>query len=165
MEPSTTAALPVRSPALRWHCISGCGACCRLDPEQRPEALEALSPSQRQAYLGLVGADGWCIHYDSGGRRCRIYADRPDFCQVSNLIQLFGAQAADDSSGGTTDGNALAIACCLQQIRSEYGGRSRVMKRFQSAHRARRVSAEPASAEPANAEPVHTLLRLPRRQP
>lgn len=106
----------------RWQCIGGCGACCRLDPAQRPEALDALSPAQRQTYLAMVGEDGWCIHYDSGGRRCRIYAGRPDFCQVANLIGLFGAESSD--------GDALAIACCLQQIRSEYGGRSRVMKRF-----------------------------------
>lgn len=125
MEPSTAAAMPSPTQALRWQCISGCGACCRLDPEQRPEALAALNPSQRQAYLALVGADGWCIHFDSGGRRCRIYAERPDFCQVANLMTLFGASGSD--------GDALAIHCCEQQIRSEYGGRSTVMKRFRRA--------------------------------
>jgi hypothetical protein len=105
-----------------WTCIAGCGACCRLDPEQRQEALAALSAEQREQYLALVGPDGWCRHYDSGGRRCRVYDGRPDFCRVSNLTSLFGAegQAADD----------LAIACCKQQIRSEYGGRGRVMRRF-----------------------------------
>lgn len=117
-------------PGPRWQCIEGCGACCRLDPAQRPEALEALSPGQRQAYLALVGNDGWCIHYDSGGRRCRIYADRPDFCQVANLITLFGSGHDGADQEGHVSGDALAIACCLQQIRSEYGGRSRVMKRF-----------------------------------
>ncbi len=86
------------SRAAHWECISGCGACCRLDPGQRPEALEALSEEQRHAYLALVGADGWCIHYDTGGRRCRIYADRPDFCRVENLVRLFfaGASAAGE---------------------------------------------------------------------
>lgn len=119
-----------------WQCIGGCGACCRLDPSQRPEALDALSPQQRQTYLAMVGEDGWCIHYDSGGRRCRIYADRPDFCQVANLIQLFGRETNAPSHGAEAiDGDGLAIACCLQQIRSEYGGRSRVMKRFQRALR------------------------------
>ncbi len=119
--------MPSSSQAERWCCISGCGACCRLDPAQRPEALAALSPSQRQAYLALVAADGWCIHYDSGGRRCRIYEHRPDFCQVANLMALFGA-AGDHAE-------TLAIQCCSQQIRSEYGGRSTVMKRFQRAIR------------------------------
>jgi Fe-S-cluster containining protein len=62
------------------------------------------------------------VHFDTGSRRCRIYADRPDFCRVHNLIGLFG--------GTATDADALAIACCRQQIRSEYGGRGRVMRRF-----------------------------------
>lgn len=106
----------------RWTCISGCGCCCRLDPEQRPEALEALSASQREQYLAMVGPDGWCIHYDTGGQRCRIYDERPDFCRVSSLIALFGE--------GGQDGDALAIDCCRQQIRSEKGGRGKVMRRF-----------------------------------
>lgn len=105
-----------------WSCVSACGACCRLDPAQRPEALEALSPGQRRAYLAMVGADGWCIHFDTGGRRCRIYNSRPDFCRVSTLITLFGQRGED--------GNALAIACCKQQIRSEEGGRGKVLRRF-----------------------------------
>lgn len=121
--------MPSSSPAPRWQCIAGCGACCRLDPAQRPEALEALTDEQRQTYLTMVGEDGWCVHYDSGGRRCRIYADRPDFCQVANLVALFGLGV----NPGEAD--ALAIACCQQQIRSEYGGRSGVMKRFQRALR------------------------------
>jgi hypothetical protein len=91
--------MPSSSQAERWCCISGCGACCRLDPAQRPEALAALSPSQRQAYLALV----------------------------ANLMALFGA-AGDHAE-------TLAIQCCSQQIRSEYGGRSTVMKRFQRAIR------------------------------
>ncbi|MCP9774414.1 YkgJ family cysteine cluster protein [Cyanobium sp. WAJ14-Wanaka] len=113
----------------RWQCISQCGACCRLDPSQRPEALDALEPGQRELYLSMVGADGWCIHYNSGARSCGIYEQRPDFCRVSNLVNLFGAPDQ------TSNGNDLAIACCKQQIRSEYGGRGRVMKRFLQAIR------------------------------
>jgi len=136
MDLSSATAMRTSPSPPRWQCIAGCGACCRLDPAQRPEALEALSPEQRQTYLAMVGQDGWCIHYDSGGRRCRIYAERPEFCQVANLIQLFATTS--DASPTASDGDALAMACCLQQIRSEYGGRSRVMKRFQRAHRQRR---------------------------
>ena len=105
-----------------WQCISGCGACCRLDPSLRSEAIEALSPEQRELYLSMVGADGWCVHFDTGGRRCRIYDQRPDFCRVENLMRLFGAEG--------DDAHALAIACCTQQIRCEDGGRGRVMRRF-----------------------------------
>jgi hypothetical protein len=114
----------------RWTCIGGCGACCRLDPERRPEALAALDPEQRRAYLAMVGPDGWCVHFDTGSRRCRIYADRPDFCRVANLVALFGKSDEDP--------DALAIGCCLQQIRCEEGGRGRVMRRFQTAIRRRR---------------------------
>jgi Fe-S-cluster containining protein len=73
--------------------------------------------------MTMVGRDGWCVHYDTGGRRCRIYADRPDFCRVQNLQTLFGA-------GGREDPEALAITSCIAQIRAEYGGRGRVMERF-----------------------------------
>jgi len=119
-----------------WTCISGCGACCRLDPDRRPEALDALNPEQRQLYLSMVGDDGWCRHYDTGGRRCRIYADRPDFCRVSNLVTLF---AGSSDAGADT----LAIRCCTEQIRSEYGGRGRVMRRFVRALRRQPPDASP----------------------
>ncbi|MCS5705113.1 MAG: YkgJ family cysteine cluster protein [Cyanobacteriota bacterium] len=112
-----------------WQCISGCGACCRLDPAERGEALDALSPEERERYLSMVGPDGWCIHFDTGGRRCRIYEERPSFCRVENLIQLFG-EPEDAPGAEPIDGDAMAIACCKQQIRSEFGGRGRVMRRF-----------------------------------
>ena len=105
-----------------WTCISHCGACCRLAPEERQEALAALSDEQRSIYMDMVGPDGWCRHYDSGGRRCRIYDQRPDFCRVSHLARLFDVPA--------DDADAFAIACCNQQIRSIYGGRSRELRRF-----------------------------------
>ena len=95
---------------------------------QRPEALAALSPQQQETYLKMVGQDGWCIHFDSGSRRCRIYEQRPDFCRVDNLIGLFGREGEDDP-------DQLAISCCRQQIRVEYGGRGKVMRRFMNANR------------------------------
>ncbi len=110
-----------------WSCIQGCGACCRLDPAERGEALKALSPPQRERYLAMVGPDGWCLHFDIGGRRCRIYDERPDFCRVSALAPLFGVPAEQ--------AEAFAIACCRQQIRQEYGGRSGVLRRFERATR------------------------------
>ncbi len=172
-------------PEEKWHCIGGCGACCRLDPALRAEALEALNPQQQQTYLAMVGADGWCIHFDTGALRCRIYAQRPDFCRVENLVGLFQAGSCDSfedpgSTGDTTfatqtllqalvvDGDntdtdlgdsteqaaihlhqeptpldaspldELAIACCRQQIRSEWGGRGKVMRRFNRAVRPKR---------------------------
>jgi len=109
----------------------------------------------------MVGEDGWCIHFDTGRRRCRIYDSRPDFCRVENLVALF-AEPADappplrvetgpaersDASDGPRGrisrdvvrlnpaGEALAIASCRTQIRAEYGGRGRVLKRFEQAIR------------------------------
>lgn len=124
------------APPQQWQCIAGCGACCRLDPVLRQDALEALNPDQRQTYLQMVGDDGWCIHYDTGGRRCRVYSDRPDFCQVSNLMALFAPelQVAEPASRAAAF-NELAINGCRQQIRAEYGGRGKVMRRFQRAIR------------------------------
>ena len=114
----------------QWRCIDGCGACCRLDPTLRQDAIDALSPAQQEQYMAMVGPDGWCRHFDTGSRRCRVYDSRPDFCQVANLVTLFGAGRL-----GSADGDALAIACCKQQIRSEYGGRGKVMRRFERAIR------------------------------
>ena len=122
---------PVSQPS-QWRCIDGCGACCRLDPALRQEAIDALNPEQQERYMALVGPDGWCRHFDTGSRRCRIYDSRPDFCQVANLVTLFGAGAL-----GSRSGDDLAIACCKQQIRSEYGGRGKVMRRFLRAIRLR----------------------------
>ena len=110
----------------RWQCISQCGSCCRLDPDERQDALGALSKSQRELYLSMVGADGWCIHFNTGSRSCSIYDTRPDFCRVCNLMSLFGEMP----DGNADDANSFAIACCKQQIRSEHGGRGRVMRRF-----------------------------------
>ena len=75
-----------------WSCMDQCGACCRLAPDERPEAVEALNPLQQQQYLSMVGDDGWCIHFDSGSRRCLIYDSRPEFCRVSSLCGLFGIE-------------------------------------------------------------------------
>jgi Fe-S-cluster containining protein len=116
-----------------WRCISGCGSCCRLDPTLRPEALEALNPDQQRLYRSMVGPDGWCVHYDTGGQRCRIYASRPDFCRIESLVDLFGSASPAPGAPGQAD--ALAIACCKQQIRCESGGRGRVMRRFLQAIR------------------------------
>ena len=50
------------SQPLQWQCISQCGACCRLAPEERPEALEALNDDDQATYLAMVGEDLSLIH-------------------------------------------------------------------------------------------------------
>ena len=112
------------SQALQWQCISQCGACCRLAPEERPEALD---DEERATYPPVVGHDGGCSLFVNGCRRCRIHHERPRFCRVRNMDQLFGVEPDQL--------DAFAIGCCQQQIRSVYGGRSRELRRFNRAQR------------------------------
>ncbi len=106
----------------KWQCITGCGACCRLSPAERPEAIEALSAEQKKIYLQMVNNNGWCNYYDTGKQCCKIYAERPDFCNVLTLSTLFEVPNEEFDS--------FLISCCRQQIRSRYGGKSKVLRRF-----------------------------------
>lgn len=108
-----------------WHCVKQCGACCHLDPAERPELADYLSPEDLALYMSMVGADGWCIHFDHDNRECQIYADRPRFCRVQ-------ADTFADMYGITADDlNDFAIDCCQQQIEAVYGDRSLEMVRFE----------------------------------
>ena len=110
-----------------WQCIQGCGACCHLDPSDRPDLDQYLTPEELAHYLSLVGEDGWCINYNPDNRRCRIYETRPRFCRVQadTFEQMFGIppEALND----------FAIACCQEQIKGVYGNRSDELARFISA--------------------------------
>lgn len=110
-----------------WQCVKNCGACCQLDPADRPDLADYLSPSQLSLYMSMVGDDGWCINYDKANRECRIYADRPVFCRVEpeTFKQLYQVASADL--------NDFAIECCEQQISGVYGNRSLEMDRFYQA--------------------------------
>jgi Fe-S-cluster containining protein len=107
-----------------WQCVKSCGACCHLDPGDRPNLETYLSPEELGVYLSLVGEDGWCIHFDHRTRECQIYADRPRFCRVeADVFQdMFGIEAEEL--------NDFAIDCCRQQIEAVYGDRSLEMIRF-----------------------------------
>jgi hypothetical protein len=110
-----------------WQCVKRCGACCQLDPTDRPELEDYLSEANLALYLSLVGPDGWCINYDADQRECRIYPDRPSFCRVepTNFESMFGVPADEF--------NDFAIDCCQQQIEGVYGDRSEEMERFNTA--------------------------------
>ncbi|MEM0980977.1 MAG: YkgJ family cysteine cluster protein [Cyanobacteria bacterium P01_H01_bin.58] len=107
-----------------WQCIQGCGACCHLDPSERPELDQYLTPTELEHYLSFVGEDGWCINYDQVDRRCRIYENRPRFCRVqaNTFEDMFGIQPEEL--------NEFAIACCEQQIEGVYGSASEELSRF-----------------------------------
>jgi hypothetical protein len=110
-----------------WQCIQGCGACCHLDPKDRPDLADYLSPEELALYLSLVGEGGWCIHYNAETRQCQIYDQRPRFCRVlpETFEAMFGLPPEDF--------NDFAIDCCHQQIEGVYGPDSEVLARYQQA--------------------------------
>jgi len=108
---------------LTWKCIETCGACCRLDPEERVEAIEALDNAQINQYQELVGEDGWCVNYNKHSRKCMIYENRPYFCKVSNLRDIFKLKE--------NEADLFAIECCRDHIKSIYGSTSSEIDRFE----------------------------------
>ena len=110
-----------------WQCITGCGACCNLDPSDRPDLAEYLSPEELTHYLSLVGEGGWCINFDAENRDCRIYDERPRFCRVlpETFEQMFWVSPEEF--------NDFAIDCCEQQIAGVYGEDSPELERYDEA--------------------------------
>lgn len=111
----------------RWQCISGCGACCNLAPEDRPDLDQYLTSEELQTYMKMVGEDGWCVNYDHASRKCQIYEQRPRFCRVKpdHFESMYGVEEAEF--------NEFAIACCQQQISGVYGEDSEELKRYDQA--------------------------------
>ena len=103
------------STTAQWQCVSGCGACCNLTPEDRPNLADYLSSEELELYLSMVGEDGWCINYDRDDRKCQIYEQRPRFCRVKpgNFEAMYGVEKSEF--------NEFAISCCQQQITGVYG--------------------------------------------
>lgn len=110
-----------------WQCVKQCGACCHLDPTDRPDLADYLTPAELEQYLSMVGPDGWCLHFDHASRECRIYTDRPRFCRVEATIfqDLYSVEPEEL--------NDFAIDCCHQQIEGVYGDRSLELLRFDRA--------------------------------
>ena len=110
-----------------WQCVKNCGACCQLDPADRPDLADYLTPDELAHYTSLVGDDGWCINYDKAKRECRIYSERPNFCRVQpdTFEQLY--DIAPENL------NDFAIECCQQQITGIYGSHSPEMAKFYAA--------------------------------
>ncbi len=110
-----------------WQCVKQCGACCHLDPHDRPDLDTYLTADELALYLSLVGDDGWCVNFDHASRECRIYADRPRFCRVQADIfsTMYGIEPEEL--------DAFAIECCQQQIEGVYSANSDEMRRFNTA--------------------------------
>ncbi|MEM8721882.1 MAG: YkgJ family cysteine cluster protein [Cyanobacteria bacterium P01_G01_bin.39] len=114
-------------PRAKWQCVSGCGACCNLSPEDRPDLAQYLTSEELETYMSMVGEDGWCINYDHDERKCQIYEQRPHFCRVQpdTFKNMYGVPA--------TEFNEFAIACCQQQISGVYGEDSAELQRYDQA--------------------------------
>ena len=98
-----------------WRCVENCGACCHLEPQDRPDLEEYLSAEELDMYLSMVGEDGWCLNFDHQTRKCTIYEQRPRFCRVQpdTFQDMYGIELGEF--------NDFAIACCRQQITGVYG--------------------------------------------
>ncbi|MBE9115499.1 YkgJ family cysteine cluster protein [Lusitaniella coriacea LEGE 07157] len=98
-----------------WHCMKNCGACCHLDPSERPDLEDYLSPEELAQYLSLVGKDGWCVHFDRASRECTIYSERPGFCRVEpdRFARMYGIELGEFDE--------FAVDCCHQHIEELYG--------------------------------------------
>ncbi len=110
-----------------WLCVQNCGACCHLQPDDRPDLDRYLDPEELSLYHSLVGVDGWCINYDQQTRQCGIYEERPSFCRVG--VETFGRMF----DIAPEELNDFAIDCCNQCIEDIYGESSPEMKRYQQA--------------------------------
>ncbi|NJN87924.1 MAG: YkgJ family cysteine cluster protein [Leptolyngbyaceae cyanobacterium SL_7_1] len=110
-----------------WQCVKQCGACCHLDPGDRPDLDQYLSDDELALYLSMVGVDGWCVNFDHETRECQIYPNRPRFCRVEAGVfhDLYGIEPEEL--------NDFAIDCCHQQIEGVYGDRSLEQLRFDRA--------------------------------
>ncbi len=111
----------------KWQCIKNCGACCYLNPADRPSLEYFLTPAEMEFYRSLVAPDGWCIHYDRVKRECTIYEHRPYFCRVEAEVfeDLYGVPPAELDD--------FAIECCREHIGDIYGDNSPEMARFEQA--------------------------------
>lgn len=107
-----------------WSCVKGCGACCYLEPSERPDLEEYLTPEELEQYLSMVGSEGWCINFDRTSRECRIYSNRPRFCRVEpeSFQDMYGIAPEEI--------NNFAIECCQEHISDIYGADSQEMQHF-----------------------------------
>ncbi|GLT92467.1 hypothetical protein SLE2022_103020 [Rubroshorea leprosula] len=109
-----------------WGCVEGCGACCKLAKGPSFATPEEIftDPADIELYRSLIGADGWCIHFEKSTRTCSIYSDRPYFCRVEPEVfkSLYGIDKKKF--------NKEACSCCRDTIKAIYGSNSEELKNF-----------------------------------
>ncbi|PWA77810.1 hypothetical protein CTI12_AA220970 [Artemisia annua] len=128
---STTNGFGTRKTEPVWQCVKNCGACCKLDKGPTFPSPEEIfdDPSDVQLYKTMVGADGWCIHYEKSTRTCSIYDDRPYFCRVEPEVfeNLYGIEKKKF--------NKEACSSCIDTIKAVHGSQSEELDKFKKAIR------------------------------
>ncbi|KAF6171037.1 hypothetical protein GIB67_014617 [Kingdonia uniflora] len=116
---------------LSWQCVTGCGACCKLNKGPLFATPEEIfeNPSDIELYKSMVGEDGWCVHYEKTSRTCSIYSDRPHFCRVE--LDVFKTLYGIDEKKF----NKEACSFCVDTIKAIYGARSPELENFNRAIR------------------------------
>lgn len=78
-------------------------------------------------YNTMVGADGWCVNLDQTSKQCKIFDDRPWFCNIEKMATSNFNVAPDDVPQFAND-------CCQYHIDLVYGDDedSEVMDRYLS---------------------------------
>ena len=110
-----------------WSCIENCGACCKLDLDERSGLKNILSNEDIELIKSMTSRDGWCKNLDRLNKKCMIYEVRPHFCRVGEFSVGFKEYHKY--------GDKFLIDCCKQHISSNYGKKSKEMKKFKIATR------------------------------
>ena len=105
-----------------WTCIENCGACCKLDLQEREGIYDILNNEDLKLIYSMTAKDGWCKHFDKESKKCGIYIDRPHFCRVNEFSNSFNEYKKN--------GDKFLINCCKQHIESIYGKKSDQMNSF-----------------------------------
>ena len=108
-----------------WTCIENCGACCKLNLNERSGLKDKLNEEDIALINSMTARDGSCNNLDRENRKCLIYEKRPHFCRVNEFSIEF--------KGYLKYGDKFLIDCCKQHISSNYGKESEVMKNFKIA--------------------------------
>ena len=108
-----------------WTCIENCGACCNFKLNERIDLADKLNKEDLALINSMTGNDGWCKNLDRENKKCLIYQNRPHFCRVNEFSISFKEYLKS--------GDKFLINCCKQHISSNYGFKSKEMKRFKMA--------------------------------
>ena len=108
-----------------WTCIENCGACCKFDMNKRSNLSGKLNQEDINLINSMTDKDGWCKNLDRENKKCLIYETRPHFCRVNEFSTSF--------KGYLKYGDKFLINCCKEHISSNYGYKSKEMKRFKIA--------------------------------